>query len=174
MRKALTIISVVIAMVGGIMLGYSIVAVNWITFGIGAGIIAFAILLETLFGLIPVKNPPKNRTTFTFEANASPTKVEETIKQFLDENKFKPVTWNGETVYKRGGGFFAARKFISYKIDVLSVTVEAFISSGLGKAEGYEMPLDDNFYGSFPKNKLKKTVSDLGNKLKALENKNPQ
>jgi len=161
MRKALVIILVIIAAVGGAMIGYNIFNTNLTMIYIGLGLIGFGVIGEILMGLIPEKNLVKNRTKFSFDVIDDPKKIEPNLRSFLEKNGFKEVEYAGEKVYRKGLGLFIARKFISYKVENMKVELEAWVSSGLGNTPTIELPLDTSFYGSLPKSALMKTIKEL-------------
>jgi hypothetical protein len=76
------------------------------------------------------------------------------LNLFLKKQRFFPNKRKGEAgVYKKGTGFFMARKYIKIRPQGGGILVEAFVD-----VYGTESGLDDSFIVSIPKHSCRKVV----------------
>jgi hypothetical protein len=76
---------------------------------------------------------------------------------FLKKQRYFPNNRKGEAgIYKKGTGFFAARKYIKICPQGGGILVEAFVD-----VYGTESGLDDGFTVSIPKNSCRKVVEQI-------------
>ncbi len=88
------------------------------------------------------------------------TQIDTAIKkaeQILVQNKFNKTIENNEEIWKKGTGFLTAVQFIKTEFAQDSMTISAWVKTGLG---GSEMDLG-GFVGAVPKKSLMKVVEQI-------------
>ena len=129
----------------------------------GAGILC--VIAGILYNSLPRKNVKKHRTPYTAEYKCSKERVQFAIDMFMKDNDYRLMNYNGEEVYKKGNGWWIARRFIKCTInDDNTVLIEGWISSGVGNAASTEIALT-GFYGAWPKKILIGEIEDLKTRI---------
>ena len=163
----INILSIVIIMIGAYMVGFS--GFDGSTMTIIGGVLAGVGFVTLIVNNVIPRKAKKNRTTFQLWYKCDREKAEEVILNFLKEMKFVASKYGDETVYRKGDGWWTARKFITYAItDENVVTVEGWIAAGTGKRPGTETNLHQGIYGGIPRENLKAMIAELETRLKNI------
>ena len=126
------------------------------------------IIAGILYTNLPRKNVKKRRTPYTVQFHCSKERVQFAIDVFMKENEYDPLKYNDEEVYKKGNGWWLARRFIKCTInDDNTLLIEGWISSGMGNAASTEVALT-GFYGAWPKKILIGEIEELKQRISNL------
>lgn len=121
-----------------------------------------------LYTVLPRKNVKKHRTPYTVQFKCSKERVQFAIDMFMQENEYRPLQYNDEYVFKKGSGFWMARRFIKCTVnDDNTVLIEGWISQGLGNSASTEIALT-GFYGAWPKKILIGEIEELSTRIRNL------
>lgn len=157
MYFALLIIGLISYLVGAVFsgMGQGLVAVIFFTVGVLLFLAAF------LYNIIPRKHVKKNRTEYTATFNCCKERVQMAIEIFMKEKEFTLLKYGNEEVYKKGSGWWLARRFIKYTInDDNTVTIEGWVGLGVGNSVSPELKLK-GFFGAMPKKELINLIEEL-------------
>ena len=125
----------------------------------GVGVLLF--IAAFLYSIIPRKHVNKKRTEFVAPYKCSKERVQFAVDIFMKEKEYKPMQYLDEEVYKKGNGWWLARRFIKYTInDDNTVLIEGWIGTGIGNSVATEMNLK-GFFGGWPKQQVKKDIEEL-------------
>ncbi|MCH5152188.1 MAG: hypothetical protein J1F65_06005 [Clostridiales bacterium] len=127
------------------------------------------VIAGILYTNLPRKKVKKHRTPYTVEYKCSKERVQFAIDVFMKENEYEPLKYNDEDVYKKGNGWWLARRFIKCTInDDNTVLIEGWISQGMGSAASTEIALT-GFYGAMLKKILIGEIEELRNRISNVE-----
>ena len=162
---------------GGFFFGIQDDSLGIILFGVGLLFIFAGAFVSSM----PKKNVKKKRTEFTLWCRCDKAKAQEIIDNFMREKNYIAIKYGDEDVYKKGSGWWTARKFIKCEIcDNNTMIVEGWISAGIGNKPNIEMDLK-GFYGALPQNTIRRDIAELEQRLrniseyyKKLEEENEQ
>ncbi len=96
------------------------------------------------------------RTIKSIEYKVNKEELITNINSILSSNEFKPFNYNGESVYKKGVGFWTAAKYI--KIEFIENKVNI---SGWVKNFGVSESNLEGFVGVIPKSTVTKVINDI-------------
>ena len=149
---------------GGFFLGTQDTTLGMVLGGLGLLFIVAAAFTSSL----PRKNVKKKRTEFTLWCRCDRAKAQEIIENFMREKDYAAVKYGDEEVYKKGSGWWTARKFIKCNIqDNYTMIVEGWISTGIGNQPNIEIDLN-GFYGALPKNSVRADIAELEQRLRNI------
>ena len=83
-----------------------------------------------------------------------------TTVNILQANGFKEVSYNGETVWKKGTGLLTAMQFIKIDFSSNEFTISAWVQAGLGSVGGNEMDLT-GVVAAIPKKQLLNVIEQI-------------
>ena len=161
------ILGIICCAVGGWYIGTGIYGdvENYIIAAILFGVGALCLVGGILYASLPRKHVKKKRTEYVATYNCSEERVRFAINSFMLEKEFKPLQYLDEEVYKKGNGWWMARRFIKYTInDDNTVTIEGWVSMGVGNVASTEDNLN-GFLGFAPKQQLKKDIEELKTRI---------
>ncbi|MCH5163394.1 MAG: hypothetical protein J1F36_00085 [Clostridiales bacterium] len=139
------------------------------TLGIILGGVGLLFIIAGAFASsLPRKNVKKKRTEFTLWCRCDKAKAQEIIDNFMREKDYVAIKYGDEDVYKKGSGWWTARKFIKCEIcDNNTMIVEGWISAGIGNKPNTEIDLN-GFYGALPKNAVRGDIAELEQRLRNI------
>lgn len=125
-------------------------------------VVAFLFFVAAiLYHMLPRKHVKKHRTQYVANYNCSIERVRFAINAFMMEKEYNPMKYLDEDVFKKGNGWWMARKFIKCTInDDNTVTIEGWIGTGVGNTVATEMNLK-GLMGFMPKQQLVKDIEEL-------------
>ncbi len=102
-----------------------------------------------------------SRSNFTIQHNLSFAEAQNKVLSVLQNNSFNEKTLKtGETVWKNGTGLMTAMKFIKVEYAQNSITIYAWVQTGIGDIGGGEMDLT-GFVAALPKKQLLKVIEEI-------------
>ena len=161
----ITIIGAVVVLVGAFI---AIATENAIVMLVACIVGLLLVIAGFLYTTLPRKHVKKHRTPYTVEYKCSKERVQFAIDVFMKENEYDLLKYNDEDVYKKGSGWWLARRFIKCTVnDDNTVLIEGWISQGMGNAASTEIALT-GFYGAWPKKILIGEIEELKNRISRL------
>ena len=83
-----------------------------------------------------------------------------TAVNFLQANCFKVVSYNGETVLKKGTGLLTAMQYIKIEFTDTTLVVAGWVQAGVGSVGGNEMALN-GIVAAVPKKSVMKVIEQI-------------
>lgn len=78
----------------------------------------------------------------------------------LQANGFKEVSYNGETVWKKGTGLLTAMQYIKIEFTDTTLAVSGWVQAGVGGVGGNEMALN-GIVAAVPKKSVMKVIEQI-------------
>ena len=100
------------------------------------------------------------RTIINLSFRGTIDNANSTAISILQNNGFKQISYNGESVWKKGTGLMTAMQYVKLEFDVNNLVLSAWVQAGLGSAGGSEMALS-GFVAAVPKKSLMKVVEKI-------------
>lgn len=83
-----------------------------------------------------------------------------TAVNILQANDFKEVSYNGETVWKKGTGLLTAMQYIKIEFTDTTLAVSGWVQAGVGSVGGNEMALN-GIVAAVPKKSVMKVIEQI-------------
>lgn len=83
-----------------------------------------------------------------------------TTVNILQANSFKEVSYNGETVWKKGTGLLTAMQYIKIEFTDTTLVVSGWVQAGVGSVGGNEMALN-GIVAAVPKKSVMKVIEQI-------------
>ena len=83
-----------------------------------------------------------------------------TAVNILQANGFKEVSYNGETVWKKGTGLLTAMQYIKIEFTDTTLVVSGWVQAGVGSVGGNEMALN-GIVAAVPKKSVMKVIEQI-------------
>ena len=83
-----------------------------------------------------------------------------TAVNILQANGFKEVSYNGETVWKKGTGLLTAMQYIKIEFTDTTLVVSGWVQAGVGSIGGNEMALN-GIVAAVPKKSVRKVIEQI-------------
>lgn len=105
-----------------------------------------------------------HRTTIQMKYDLPHQEANQRIESILSTHGFKPIDYNGESVWKKGSGVLTAMQYIKIEYSVGGAAVSAWVQAGLGSIGGSEMDLN-GFVAAMPKKMLMTVLEEIQHAL---------
>lgn len=110
---------------------------------LGVFLIILGLFLIAIRGFIGKFHVIPNRTVFKRNLDDNVDEVDSFLHDIFLELDFKEAKYGKEDVFLLGGSFFKVRMYAKYTIVDYELTVEAWLSAGIGSWPNTEVPMDD-------------------------------
>lgn len=104
------------------------------------------------------------RTTIQVEYDLTHQEASKRIESILSMRGFKPIDYNGESVWKKGIGALTAMQYIKIEYSLGGAAISAWVQAGLGSIGGSEMDLT-GFIAGMPKKMLLNLLEEIQHAL---------
>ena len=82
------------------------------------------------------------------------------VVSILQSNGYKEISYNGETVWKKGVCLLTAMQYIKIEFEENSLIVSGWVQAGLGSKGGSEMALN-GVVAAVPKKSVMKVIEEI-------------
>lgn len=82
------------------------------------------------------------------------------VVSILQSNGYKEISYNGETVWKKGVGLLTAMQYIKIQFEENLLSVSGWVQAGLGSKGGSEMALN-GVVAAVPKKSVMKVIEEI-------------